>query len=269
MQVLGEVGGPLQIPSPAIRVPAETEVKLTIRNTAGDGPPHMHGLYDRPVGGETIVTIAPGETRQVSFRLSTPSTYYYWGSQTDKPMSARMGVDLQLSGAIVVDPAGAKPDPKEEIFVITEWLDAYRTNGAPVFSAALAVINGRSWPRNQRLTYTQGEPVKWRWINLSMEDHPLHLHGFYFRVVAAPTRRAELIRPAGTKPEESWWSTLASILPSMPTKRPPRRSRRCRPPTASSRPPACRSSRDPDHRQPAPPDAKVGPWRSVSYPSSG
>lgn len=131
MQVLGEVGGPLQIPSPAIRVPAETEVKLTIRNTAGDGPPHMHGLYDRPVGGETIVTIAPGETRQVSFRLSTPSTYYYWGSQTDKPMSARMGVDLQLSGAIVVDPAGAKPDPKEEIFVITEWLDAYRTNGAP------------------------------------------------------------------------------------------------------------------------------------------
>ncbi len=182
MQALGEAGGPLQIPSPAIRVPAGTEVRLSLRNTDGDGPLLMHGLYDRPAGGDTIITIAPGETREIRFRLSTPGTYYYWGSRTDRPMSARMGADSQLSGAIVVDPVGAKPDPKEEIFVITEWLDAYRTTGAPVFSAALAVINGRSWPANEKLTYTQGEAVKWRWINLSMEDHPLHLHGFYFRV---------------------------------------------------------------------------------------
>lgn len=199
MQALGEVGGPLQIPSPAIRVPAGTEVKLTIRNTDGDGPLHMHGLYDRPASGDTVVTIAPGETRAISFRLSTPGTYYYWGSRTDKPMSARMGVDSQLAGAIVVDPAGTKPDPKEEIFVITEWLDAYRTNGAPVFSAALAVINGRSWPHNQRLTYTQGEPVKWRWINASMEDHPLHLHGFYFRVDSRGDGLSDKLYPQGAE----------------------------------------------------------------------
>ncbi|MBM3559824.1 MAG: hypothetical protein FJX53_08130 [Alphaproteobacteria bacterium] len=35
---------------------------------------------------------------------------------------------------------------------------------------------------------------------------------------STPTRRAELIKPAGTKPEESWWSALASLLPSTPTK---------------------------------------------------
>jgi hypothetical protein len=37
----------------------------------------MHGLYDRPAGGDTVVTIAPGETKAINFRLSTPGTYYY------------------------------------------------------------------------------------------------------------------------------------------------------------------------------------------------
>lgn len=202
MQAFGETGGPLQIPSPAIRVPAGTEIRLSLRNSEGDGALFMHGLYDRPAGGDTVLTLAPGETRAVRFKLSTPGTYYYWGSRTDKPMASRMGIDSQLAGAIVVDPAGSKPDPKEEIFVITEWLDAYRANGAPVFSAALAVINGRTWPANTRLTYTQGEAVKWRWINASMEDHPLHLHGFYFRVDSRGDGLADKIYPKGA--ERDW-----------------------------------------------------------------
>jgi len=202
MQALGEVGGPLQIPSPMIRVAAGTEIRLSIRNKEGDGALYMHGLYDRPAPGDTIVQIAPGETKQINFRLSTPGTYYCWGSRSDKPMTARMGADSQLAGAIVVDPVGVKPDPKEEIFVITEWLDAYRTNGAPVFSAALAVINGRSWPANRKLEYTEGEAVKWRWINASMEDHPLHLHGFYFRVDSRGDGLADKLYPVGN--ERDW-----------------------------------------------------------------
>ena len=44
------------------------------------------------------------------------------------------------------------------------------------------MINGLSWPSTERLTYRLGEPVRWRVINLSSQIHPMHLHGFYYRV---------------------------------------------------------------------------------------
>ena len=202
MQAFAEGDGPLQIPGPAIRVPAGTEIRLSLHNTDGDGSLTLHGLYDRPAAEDSLVELAPGETRDVSFRLSTPGTYYYWGAREAESLGKRMGADSQLAGAIIVDPVGVEPDPKEEIFVITEWLDAYRANGKPVFSAALAVINGRSWPATERLTYTEGEAVKWRWINASMENHPLHLHGFYFQVDSRGDGLSDVIYPDG--PERDW-----------------------------------------------------------------
>ena len=44
------------------------------------------------------------------------------------------------------------------------------------------MINGLSWPSTERLTYRVGDPVRWRVINLSSQIHPMHLHGFYYRV---------------------------------------------------------------------------------------
>jgi FtsP/CotA-like multicopper oxidase with cupredoxin domain len=43
-------------------------------------------------------------------------------------------------------------------------------------------INGRSWPHTEHLTYTQGDSIRWRVINFTELDHPMHLHGFFFRV---------------------------------------------------------------------------------------
>jgi hypothetical protein len=45
------------------------------------------------------------------------------------------------------------------------------------------MINGLSWPATERLTYARGEVARWRVINLSSQVHPMHLHGFYFRVL--------------------------------------------------------------------------------------
>ncbi len=46
----------------------------------------------------------------------------------------------------------------------------------------LLVVNGRSWPHTERLSYVVGDSVQWRVINASANVHPMHLHGFYFRV---------------------------------------------------------------------------------------
>src|SRR5262249_37836297 len=43
-------------------------------------------------------------------------------------------------------------------------------------------INGRSWPNTERMSAVVGDTVHWRVINASFDTHPMHLHGFYYRV---------------------------------------------------------------------------------------
>src|SRR5687768_3526378 len=49
MAAFGEMGGPLQIPGPMIRVPAGTEVIASITNSLADSTLTVHGLVSRPV----------------------------------------------------------------------------------------------------------------------------------------------------------------------------------------------------------------------------
>jgi manganese oxidase len=178
--------GPLQIPGPLIRVPAGTKVRASVRNTISGTKLTMHGLFSRPgvEGKPEGLSIGFGETKEIQFQLDSPGTYYYWGTTTDSPLEKRYGADSQLSGAIIVDPFGKPAEANEEIFVIGIWINIFRNNdqNRPFIGSEMAVINGRSWPNTQRFTYTQGDTVHWRWIDAAFEAHPLHLHGFYFRV---------------------------------------------------------------------------------------
>jgi FtsP/CotA-like multicopper oxidase with cupredoxin domain len=90
----------------------------------------------------------------------------------------RYGIDSELTGAFVVDPANAST--ADEIFVIEMMSEHPGANARET----LATINGKSWPYTQRFHYVVGQPVCWRWINATNEPHSLHLHGFYFRVDA-------------------------------------------------------------------------------------
>ena len=62
-------------------------------------------------------------------------------------------------------------------------------NEAPALPRVMA-INGRSWPHTQRLLATVGDTLHWRVINASPEIHPMHLHGFYYRVDAFDSEAA-------------------------------------------------------------------------------
>lgn len=182
-----ERGGPTRIPGPLIRVPAGTEIALTVRNSLAQNLT-LHGLHDharsadtRSESGDAIV-LAPGESRNARFRLDAPGTYYYYGSTRGQPIDWRAGDDAQLTGAIVVDRPGSKPG-HDRIFVIGVWSD---TAGRVLVQRKriLSVINGRSWPNTERLDYTVGDTVQWRVINGSADAHPMHLHGFYYQVGA-------------------------------------------------------------------------------------
>jgi FtsP/CotA-like multicopper oxidase with cupredoxin domain len=46
------------------------------------------------------------------------------------------------------------------------------------------MMNGRQYPSSQPLEVRAGERVRLKLVNMSMEDHPMHLHGHTFQVVS-------------------------------------------------------------------------------------
>ncbi len=50
-------------------------------------------------------------------------------------------------------------------------------------------FNSTVWPETEPLVVKQGEKVRMRFGNLSMDSHPIHLHGYEFRVTAHGAKR--------------------------------------------------------------------------------
>jgi manganese oxidase len=223
VEVLGfaEVGGPVTIPGPLIRVPQGTEVRVRVRNLVPERYPlglplparRAEGMRSvandtlvvRGLGAGTVpdevVRVARGEVVEVRYRADIPGTYFYWATASSRAITAWSGSDAQLAGAIVVDPEGVAPDPDERIFVIT-MLDQFPDPDAavPQGESFRRAINGLSWPDSERLEYAVGENVRWRWINASFEFHPMHLHGFHFQLVARGDATSETIFPREERP---------------------------------------------------------------------
>jgi len=173
-------GGAPQVPGPLVRVPKGTIVDATIRNALGDSTIYVWGFVTKPSVSLDSVPIGPGESRNFRFEAGEPGTYLYrvmigiWDYD-------KHGEREQLTGAIVVDSANARTD--DRIFVINIWSGLTNPNDTTSGGNALA-INGKSWPHTERITATAGDSLRWRFINGSGRNHPMHLHGFYFRVDA-------------------------------------------------------------------------------------
>ena len=178
MQVFAEAGGEPRNPGPLIRVPAGTTIRVSVRNALLDSTLVVYGLATRPSAPDDTMQIAPGATRERSFVAGEPGTYFYWGTTTHKPVDDRYDVDSQLHGAFIIDSAGTTP-PADRIFVLGSYTGPRDSSG---YSPELRVINGLSWPHTERLTYTAGDTIRWRWVNPTDSPHPMHLHGFYFDV---------------------------------------------------------------------------------------
>lgn len=178
----GEEGGGLSVPGPLIRAREGTTVAVALRNALGSDL-RVFGLCARP-GPCDPIPVPAGATRAVRFALNVRGTYYYWASSSSQTLSARPRADSQLGGAIVVDPPdGAIAD---RVMVISIFDDG-RPTGQCVNPSKDAVfaINGASWPHTPRLHYEVGDTVRWRIVNLSCDQHAMHLHGFHFDVDAA------------------------------------------------------------------------------------
>ena len=193
-----EEGRDLQTPGPLLRAPIGTEIRALVRNSLGKTV-WLHGM-GATRGLSDSTAIPAGESREFRFRLTDPGTFYYVGRTIDGPVFGRIGDDSQLNGAIVADPVGMNARERDRIFVITNWFvfpDTTTVSGLGP-NATLA-INGLSWPHTERLDAAQGDSLHWRVINLSVLEHPMHLHGFYFRVNSTGNSARDSIYAPGAR----------------------------------------------------------------------
>ncbi|MFN2602402.1 MAG: multicopper oxidase domain-containing protein [Gemmatimonadaceae bacterium] len=174
-----ERGKDPQIPGPLLRIPAGTEIHVSIHNSL---PKMMRvrGLQDRQAAALDTFDISPGAEREIDFIATTPGTFFYWGRTEGDLDTPSDKTDAELAGAFVVDPPGSGAT-KDRVMVVSIWRDTLRTLANPGLRE-VPTINGLSWPHTERLDYHIGDTVRFRVINVSSAVHPMHLHGFYFKV---------------------------------------------------------------------------------------
>ncbi len=187
-----EVGAAAQVPGPLVRVSQGTEVRVSVHNPFRDSTLTVYGLGAHPAAHDSGLRVPPGATREARFWASTPGSYFYWATTGDRRIEDREWFESQLSGALIVDAPGAPA--ADRVFVIGHWFrpgDSTRVTPESRPDVNTMVINGRSWPHTERVAYTQGDSVRWRWINATAVSHPMHLHGFYFHLESQGDWRSE------------------------------------------------------------------------------
>ena len=172
--VFGEAGKALQAPGPTIRVPQGTTIDIQLHNSLSV-PVTLHGFHQRPGSDSDTLTVGANQTQHIRFDAGAVGIYPYYGRTPDggSGTNGRNRVlDALLGGAFVVDPPGTDTT-QDRIFVLERWKGALRT-----------AINGKSWPFTERLDAEVDKPVHWKILNVSDLSHPMHLHGFHFRLDA-------------------------------------------------------------------------------------
>lgn len=159
---------------------------------------HWHGIYlpngMDGVSGLTQRPINPGETFKYEFTLRQSGTFMYH-SHHDTMTQEGMG----LIGMLVVHPRRPTPDDlvdRDFVILLSEWrIDpgSTRPNPNEMTDFNVLTMNGKCFPGTSPLVVKKGERVRIRFGNLSaMDHHPIHLHGYRFKVTATDGEKIPL-----------------------------------------------------------------------------
>jgi hypothetical protein len=180
------------VPGPMIRVTEGDRVRIVVKNQLPDATSiHWHGI---PVPNAqdgiaqpplTQNPILPGQTFTYTF-VAGPSGTYMYHSHVDTDRQVNVG----LFGAVIIDPKDpqAKPD-KDVTLILNEWRYDVATGKTYPAMPGMSepnyfTINGKTYPDIPALNVKQGERVRLRLINAGQYEHPMHLHGGSFKIVA-------------------------------------------------------------------------------------
>ncbi|WP_024882238.1 copper oxidase [Methylosinus sp. LW3] len=176
-----------QSPGPTIEAVEGDKVRIFVTNKLPEPTSvHWHGILlpngMDGVAGVTQPHIPSGKTFVYEFELKTSGTFMYH-THSDEMVQMAMG----LMGMIVVHPRDPEQHRVDRDFVF--MLATYDVDPGTYVPKVVEMTNFNMWTFNNRvfpgidpLVVRLNDRVRVRMGNLSMTNHPIHLHGHHFVV---------------------------------------------------------------------------------------
>ncbi len=187
------------MPGPTIEAVEGDTIRVIFKNELPEpSSVHWHGL-EVPNGqdgaaGVTEAPTPPGGTHVYEFTLYQSGTFMYHTGYNVMKQDA-----LGLGGLVVVHPKSSTHKTDKEIAILMqEWTFEPGNPNPNVVSMDFNwfTFNGKAAPSIDVITVQQGDRVRLRFGNLSMQSHPIHIHGYTWKVVGTE---------GGPIPESAQW----------------------------------------------------------------
>jgi manganese oxidase len=198
-----------QSPGPTIEAVEGDKVRIFITNKLPEHTTvHWHGMHVPNgmdgVGGVTQPHIDPGKTFVYEFELKRSGSFMYH-PHSDEMVQMAMG----MMGMFVVHPRDPKLNrvDRDFAFVMSAYLvdpGTYLPKVAEMTDFNMWTWNARVFPGIDPLAVRRGDRVRVRVGNLTMTNHPIHLHGHSFAVTCTD---------GGWVPESARWPEATTDVP--------------------------------------------------------
>lgn len=176
-----------QSPGPTIEVVEGDRVRIFVTNRLPEitsvhwhGQPLPNGMDG--VAGLNQPPILPGKTFMYEFEAKRAGTFMY-NPHADEMAQMAMG----MMGSWVTHPKNPKfmPVDRDFVFLLNSYdIDpgSYTPKVSTMLDFNLWTFNSRAFPGTDPLVVRKNDRVRIRVGNLTMTNHPIHLHGHEFQV---------------------------------------------------------------------------------------
>ncbi|NKB43863.1 MAG: multicopper oxidase domain-containing protein [Alphaproteobacteria bacterium] len=195
-------------PGPTIEAVEGDRVRILVTNNLPEHTTiHWHGLLLPSgmdgVGGLNQPTIQPGETFAYEFDLVQHGTHMYH-PHADEMVQLAVG----MMGMFIIHPKDgeAQKIDRDYVVMLHNWAihpGTYRPDPSVMVEFDLWTINSKVFPAIEYPVAEEGDRVRIRIGNLSMWNHPMHLHGHQFQVTGSD---------GGRWPDAQWRSETTEIV---------------------------------------------------------
>ena len=176
-----------QTPGPTIEAVEGDRVRIYVTNKLPEETSvHWHGLVlpngQDGVAGLTQKHIQPGETYQYEFTLKQHGTQMYHPHSDEMTQMA-----LGMMGFFIIHPKQREKVDRDFAIFLHEWAVPPGTatpNPSIMTDFNLFTFNSRIYPGTASMVARTNDRVRIRIANVSMDSHPIHIHGLSFKVTA-------------------------------------------------------------------------------------